>query len=376
MPFWSGFAAETATAKEYEQEELSTESFLDGEGPLRGSLLLPAGKEKLPWVVLLAEHEDSREALLPTARRLTEKGVGALVVDPRGSGDSGGRGDAGGREVGDVLDLIRTAEEEQFDRLDPDRLGILGYGVHGGATALATAVRAPMKFRSIAVFSGVHDLAAWARKDPSAGSWVDEAMGPDGVPAVRSTRSAIGNVRQTKIHLFWDADLESPLPDMNRDFLRAAEKRVMPNIEGHESRPGGLIRWGAGYPENVPALATAEDFVLGEVISDAPGPKLPVKGRLKVPGFVITPVFTVVPGQGDREVLDLGYAIEPGRLDFDFGQTDRDVRGWIEIDADGFDFPVTILQSDQEIAKFEKPAARIRLEDQRLSGKISFRSST
>ncbi len=378
MPFWSGLTAGTETTQGYDQEELTTESFLDGTSPLRGTLLMPVGKRDLPCVVLVPEYGDSREVLLPSARRLTEKGVAALVVDLRGSGDSGGSTDAGGREIGDVLDLLRIAEAEMFDRLDMSRLGILGYGIHGGATALALVVRAPMTFRSIAVFSGVPNLSTWAERERKAGDWVRQAV--DGKPetsaAVRNNRAAIGNARQTKMHLFWDAGDEGGIAELNRDFLRSTEKRRMPNVEGHESRPGGLLRWKAGYPETNPMLATAEDFVLSELRSESSSPRLPVKGRLRVPGFLVTPLFTVVPGDGDTEVVDLAYSLESSLVELDFGDTEPELTGWIEVDTADFEFPLEVRQGDRVIATFDKPAARIRLEERPLSGVIRIGSAS
>ena len=384
MSFWLGFASGAAQPGPAEStassngEDLSSKSFLDGTEPLHGTFFAVETSGPSPLVVLLPEYPDARSALFPTARRLAQKGVAALVVDVRGRGESGGRSDAGGCEPADVLDLIDAAEAQYFDQLDMSRVGVLGYGASGGALALAVAVRAPVGFRSVAVFSGVPDLVAWSEVAGSDGEWVRDAL-EDAAPgsrfSVRNARGGLSNIRQTRVHLFWDADDPKGWAALNRGFVQAAEKLRMPNVEEHESRSGGLLRWLPGYPETSRTLATAEDMVLGELRENVT-PKLPVKGRLRVVGFLKTRPFTVVPGSGEDTMLDCHYSLEESSVHLEFSRASGPdgATAWIEVDASEMDFPIEVVRDGEAPIVFDRPAARIRVENVSLAGSVLFRS--
>jgi putative phosphoribosyl transferase len=131
---------------------------------LAASLELPAAPPRPPVIVfahgLGSDRHSSRN--LPIANLLIEAGIGALLFDFTGHGDSGGtREDAGvPRMVGDLraaLDFV-----SQRDDVDPRRIGVSGSSSGGLVAVLAGAHDARIKamvLRSVPA-RGLLDLAS------------------------------------------------------------------------------------------------------------------------------------------------------------------------------------------------------------------------
>lgn len=89
-------------------------------------------------IIFLHGYGSNRSQLLFQAGTLINAGYGALLVDLRGHGESGGmRRSFGWEDLGDIpgiLDFLRNQPD-----VDPDRIGIVGFSVGGQIALRATA---------------------------------------------------------------------------------------------------------------------------------------------------------------------------------------------------------------------------------------------
>src|ERR1700736_4624053 len=86
-------------------------AFKNGAIVLSGSVLLPADKPPFAAVALLhGSGPQTRDFLLPIARRLAEAGAAALVFDKRGTGKSTGAWSSASLEdlTGDAIQAVRA----------------------------------------------------------------------------------------------------------------------------------------------------------------------------------------------------------------------------------------------------------------------------
>jgi hypothetical protein len=112
---------------------------------LSGRLVLPAGQDKAPVVVLVhgSEH-DSALTYYALQRMLPAQGIGAFVFDKRGTGASGGQY----TQDFDLLADDDVAAMQEARRLGGPRVQRIGYqaGSEGGWVAPLAANRAPVDF--------------------------------------------------------------------------------------------------------------------------------------------------------------------------------------------------------------------------------------
>jgi pimeloyl-ACP methyl ester carboxylesterase len=135
-----------------------------GDATLAGTLLLPAGRGRRPWVLLIGSwlprtrdggwdrerHPDwfapagsgAPGLLARMADALAERGVASIRYDPRGCGASGGTWEASGlfTRIDDARDAIGAMRSRP--ELDLRRTAIVGHG-EGGAIALSVAIGDP-----------------------------------------------------------------------------------------------------------------------------------------------------------------------------------------------------------------------------------------
>lgn len=112
---------------------------------LVGRLVMPAGTDKVPVVVLVhGSEQDSALTGYSLQRMLPAEGIGAFVFDKRGTGVSGGQY---------TQDFSLLADDDnaavtEARRLAGSRLGRIGFqaGSEGGWTAPLAASRAPVDF--------------------------------------------------------------------------------------------------------------------------------------------------------------------------------------------------------------------------------------
>ena len=121
-----------------------------GEVELAGTLVLPAGAGPFPVVILIHGSEPGRRThpgYLATARLLGKRGVGALIWDKRGVGDSTGtyvEAPDLGVPAADVIawvDLLQDRGDVQ-----PGGIGVLGWSQGGWIGPLAASLCQDISF--------------------------------------------------------------------------------------------------------------------------------------------------------------------------------------------------------------------------------------
>lgn len=117
---------------------------------IRGTLTMPDAEDRIPIVIILHGFHGQRhempvvgtdEALFQrTARVLAEQGYASLRIDFRGSGESDGEwiDTTCSGQISDALAAVDYVSG--LERLDPNRIGILGIS-HGGLVGASTAGR-------------------------------------------------------------------------------------------------------------------------------------------------------------------------------------------------------------------------------------------
>jgi len=126
-------------------------------------------------VILVHGWGANREQMLPQALPLVARGFGALLVDLRGHGASGGRASGGDREQADV------AAASAFARSQPGVawVGAIGFSLGGAAVGLAAADDPTI--RAVVVEAAT----------PSLDDELDVEYGSGGPVAVRTVRAAM-----------------------------------------------------------------------------------------------------------------------------------------------------------------------------------------
>ena len=125
--------------------DVTDTTFMSHGVKLVGQLVMPAGSNKVPVVVLIhgAEHDSALTGYY-LQHMLPAEGVGAFVFDKRGTGVSGGQYTQDFSLLAD--DDVAAVEEAR--RLAGDRLARIGFqaGSEGGWTAPLAASRTPVDF--------------------------------------------------------------------------------------------------------------------------------------------------------------------------------------------------------------------------------------
>ncbi|MEK7949968.1 alpha/beta hydrolase [Luteolibacter soli] len=250
---------ETATRPEHFEVEAA-------DGVVISALELPAnpGVRKVGTAYLFHGFGNTKEQMLPVAKRLTAVGFRCVAWDSRGHGKSGGeRASYGMREVDDALRVIKAARKR--DRWSRGKDVFWGYSM-GAAVALQTLPE-DSRAEAAVLLAPFADLSQIMRHH--AGQIYSGAMVPF-LPWVRSNvRSAAGfdprrikpieSVRRTDARLLFIHGARDGVipPDQSARLLAECEegqgkRLVLPNL-GH-----GDVMW--NLPE--PAYEAAVDFLV------------------------------------------------------------------------------------------------------------------
>jgi pimeloyl-ACP methyl ester carboxylesterase len=235
---------------------------------------------------------------------LAPKGVVALAPDMRGKGKSAGRWDSGGLDVLDILDAVLAAVRAFPGEVDARNLNIVGYS-GGGGNAIACAVRFPDLFQTAASFFGIADYAWWHRHGgrPDCKAAMEEVLGggPEAEPELYAARNAVPAAANAlaRMHFLWDAEEKQCPPLGVEDFLSAYERAGGSRATRHVSRPGDAQRWLHGYRTDHADIGDPADalFLPDVLAPKAASPQLPERGRLVVPGYLVTRRFAVWIGE-------------------------------------------------------------------------------
>lgn len=289
-------------------------SRIDGTKPLLAdAAFVPDGRRK-PLLVVMHGYGGGRAAVAQDLRELAARGVFALAPDMRGRGGSAGAWDSGGLDVHDILDAVLAAVGQFPGEIDARNFNIVGYS-GGGGNAIACMVRFPDLFQTCVSFFGISDYGGWHRSGgrPDCNQWMEAALGgtPEQLPELFEARNAIpaaGNARSGKLHFFWDEEETMCPPALVEAWLAEHRRSGLGNATTHVSRKDDAKRWIHNYRTGNPDLSAADDLFLPDVLAPKPfPPELPPRGRLVVPGYLVTRHFQVWIGNGQCGQVTIEY---------------------------------------------------------------------
>lgn len=310
----------SAPAAEVRVEPLEYASSVDGTRPLKADVaFVPDGKKK-PLLIVMHGYSGSRKAVGLDLRELAPRGVVGVAPDMRGCGDSAGKWDSGGLDVHDILDAVLATVRQYPGEVDARNLNIVGYS-GGGGNAIACMVRFPDLFRNTISFFGISDYAGWhrSRGRPDCNRRMEAVLGgpPDRLPDLYASRNAIaaaGNAHSARLHFFWDEEEKACPPDMIESFIGVCRQAGFKNLAVHVSKKGDPLRWTHAYRSSNRHLTRADDLYLPDVLAEQKAsPRLPITGRLVVPGYLVTRRFQVWVEDGQRGQVTIEYDLRVDR---------------------------------------------------------------
>jgi pimeloyl-ACP methyl ester carboxylesterase len=257
----------------------------------------------------------SKSNVTQDLRELAAKGVLAVAPDMRGCGQSAGKWDSGGLDVHDILDAVLAAVRRYPAEVDPRNLNVVGYS-GGGGNAIACAVRFPDLFQTCVSFFGISDYGWWHQSEgrPDCNARMEKALGgpPAALPAVYAARNAnpaAGNARASRLHFFWDEEEKACPPGMIEIFLENYHKAGLKHATAHVSRRADPHRWIHNYRSGNPSLSDPADalFLPDVMAPKKTPPRLPARGRLVVPGYLVARRFAVWIGDGQQGQVTVEY---------------------------------------------------------------------
>jgi len=275
-------------------------SSADGTGPLLADIAFEADGRPKPLAVVMHGYSGCRKDVAADIQDLAARGVAAVAPDMRGRGGSAGVWDSGGLDVHDILDAANAAAAKYAGEVDPGKLNIVGYS-GGGGNAIACMVRFPDLFRTAVSFFGISDYGWWHGSGgrPDCNAVMEMTLGgrPDQIPEVYEARNFIpgaSNASCGRLHFFWDEEETQCPPAMIEKWLDVHRRAGLRNAEKHVSRKGDARRWIHAYRTVNADLRFADDIFLADILRPLEhGEGLPPRGRLFVPGYVVTRHFQV-----------------------------------------------------------------------------------
>jgi pimeloyl-ACP methyl ester carboxylesterase len=289
---------------------------VDGTAPLLADVAYLADGRPKPLLVVMHGYGGGRAAVAQDLRELAPRGVFALAPDMRGRGGSAGQWDSGGLDVHDILDAVLAALARYPGETDARNLNLVGYS-GGGGNAIACMVRFPDLFQTVVSFFGIADYAGWHRSGgrPDCNQWMEQALGgtPEQRPEVYTARNAIpaaGNAACGRLHFVWDEEETMCPPALVQAWLSTHRAAGLANASVHISHAGDPRRWIHNYRSGNPDLSAADDLYLPDVLAPKAGsPRLPPRGRLVVPGYLVTRHFQVWVEDGQRGRVAIDYEL-------------------------------------------------------------------
>ena len=296
------------------KETMTYASSADGIKPLLADVEYPADGKPKPLLVVMHGYRGSRKAVALDISELAPRGVFAIAPDMRGCGDSAGKWDSGGLDVYDIVDAVRAAIKKYPKEIDAGNLNIVGYS-GGGGNAIACMVRYPDLFRNYISFFGISDYGGWhaSKGRVDCNEWMEKALGgtPATLPAIFEARNAIpaaGNIGPGRWRFVWDEKETMCPPGMVEAFIEGGKKVGKKEIFTNISRSTDKIRWVHNYRTGNRDLTKADELFLPDVLRN-PTEKLrmPAKGKLVVPGHVVTRDFQIWVEDGARGSVTAEY---------------------------------------------------------------------
>lgn len=264
----------------------------------------------LPIVVLMHGFVETAATFDQTAIDKIA-GYGAFVIVPgmRARDSASGSADCSGRELVDVVDAIDWVRTNHSDKVNPDRVALVGYS-GGGGTVLGLAVKYPDLAVTVASWFGISDYGVdatngWWQQEVSRRATLESWIGgtPAAVPdayATRDHRAAISNYQGVLwlYHDSLDASVDPPHSTRVVDALVAASESNY--YFSRSSSTSDTPRWDHGLP--IPASRNHHrgDYTWWNALNSAPIPTVPTTGTLKVLGYCITKRFEVWLGTTTR----------------------------------------------------------------------------
>ena len=291
--------------------------------PMYAMAVYPSEQTNLPVIVIMHGYAGSRHDVMFTARRLAEKGFFCICPDTRGWGGSAGDYDNGGWEIMDIFDCLDTAIAQYKKFIDSNRVSIMGYSNGGGQTLLAV-VRAPWRFTHAMSLFGAPDYAMLLKLNPSQRPDIERAIGgsPEQQPELyvpRNANLAVRNLNSgTRVHIAYDEEEATCPPELQESMRKAARAAGINNVFYNVSKVGDTYRWVHAHNEQG-HLSAIEDVFVEDIRAypDTRNP-FPMEGSLVVPGFLITPYFSCIAGNGDNAAAVIDYTISTDKATFAF----------------------------------------------------------
>lgn len=302
-----------AFAAEPVAETIEYASTADGTKPLKADVRFVADGKPKPLVAVMHGYSGNRTTVKADVEAFAARGAFAIAPDMRGVGGSAGKPDSGGLDVHDILDAVLAAVAKYPKEIDARNLNVVGYS-GGGGNAISCSVRFPDLFRTNVSFFGISDYAGWHKSKgrPDCNARMEKLLGgtPDELPELFLARNAIpaaGNPRG-KLHFFWDEQEKQCPPDMVAAFVADYEKATGQKAVVHVSKATDELRWHHGSRTKYDALAKADDLFWADIAAvDPKSPRLPKKGTLVVPGYLVTRSFQVWVEDGTKGRVVVEY---------------------------------------------------------------------
>lgn len=305
------------------EEDFHYDSSLDDTKSLVACVVYENDGRKHPIMILQPGYYGGKHKNLFSARRMARRGYFCILNERRGLVGNSGKHDDGGIEIMDIYDSLQKAVKLYRTHVDSTRIFIIGYS-NGGGNVFFSSVRFPFLFRGAMAFFGIPDYGKWITLQKAFRAHVVNAVGgPPGELSdkymARNSCLAAGNLMSgVRFHIAYDEEETLCPVAMDEAFIKAAQKAGVSNLFVHISGKHDSNRWIHGYNTN-DRLSAAEDMFMDDVEANSREElKMPPSGELVVLGFIVTPYFDCLLGNGDDTVAKVIYNIENNRAEFQF----------------------------------------------------------
>jgi len=253
-------------------------------------------KPHKPSPILMIAHGWHESVTAPTEKTENPyENFLTIQVDMRGRKYSSGNPDCNGYELYDFYDAYRYVVKNYRQYISDTAQVYFSGGSGGGGNGYEILGKFPDLFCSAVISCGISDYSDWYRRD-SIGEFRDEMSSwigctPDQNPEAYQSRSGIISVRNllTPVYIIHgETDVRVPVTHA-RNFYNKAKKLSKDVYYLELKNVGTRNHWGNITPAQEKAKT---DFNLKGLEFRNP-PKLPEKGKLIVPGYVVTKEFSV-----------------------------------------------------------------------------------